>query len=64
MPGASTFCSADHDPTVGSEIQKTRQCIIVLPRRFGCHRGSARLGAVDQPTLHMTLAVLRETFEE
>ncbi|MGH7080605.1 MAG: type II toxin-antitoxin system PemK/MazF family toxin [Acetobacteraceae bacterium] len=94
------------DPTVGSEIQKTRPCLIVSPaemhdhlrtvtvapmttgnrpapyripvafqgktglilldqiRTLGKQRLVRRLGAIAPHTLNLTLAALRETFEE
>jgi mRNA interferase MazF len=94
------------DPTVGSEIQKTRPCVIVSPPEMhdylrtvtvapmttGSHpapyrislrfrrknglilldqlrtldkqRMVRRLGMVDATTLNLTLAALREMFEE
>jgi mRNA interferase MazF len=94
------------DPTVGSEIQKTRPCLIVSPaemhdylrtvtvaplttgnrpapyripvvfqgknglilvdqiRTLDKQRLVRRLGAVPRRTLGLTLAALRETFEE
>jgi mRNA interferase MazF len=94
------------DPTQGSEINKTRPCLVVsppelhdhlrtvtvapmmtgsrpapfrVPVRFGGKSGLIvldqirtldksrlirRLGAVTRPTLMITLAVLRELFEE
>ena len=94
------------DPTVGSEIQKTRPCLIVSPAEMHDHlrtitvapmtpgsrpapyripaefqgrsslilldqirildkqRLVRRLGAVAPHTLRLTLAALRETFEE
>ena len=94
------------DPTVGSEIQKTRPCVIVSPPEMHDHlrtvtvapmttgsraapyrvplrfrrknglilldqlrtldkqRLVRRLGVVDAGTLRMTLATLREMFEE
>ena len=94
------------DPTVGSEIQKTRPCVIVSPPEMHDHlrtvtvapmttgsraapyrvplrfrrknglilldqlrtldkqRPARRLGVVDAGTLRMTLAALREMFEE
>jgi mRNA interferase MazF len=94
------------DPTIGSEIQKTRPCVIISPpelhdflrtvtvapmttgsrrapyriplrfrgkdglilldqlRTLDRQRLIRRLGAVSNSTLHATLAVLREMFEE
>ena len=94
------------DPTIGSEIQKTRPCVIIsplemhdylrtvtvapmttgshpapyrIPLRFRRRNGLIlldqlrtldrlrlvrRLGAVDAKTLSLTLATLREMFEE
>ena len=94
------------DPTIGSEIQKTRPCVIIsppemhdylrtvtvapmttgshpapyrIPLRFRRRNGLIlldrlrtldrlrlvrRLGAVDAKTLSLTLAALREMFEE
>ncbi len=94
------------DPTIGSEIQKTRPCVIIspsemneflrtltvapmttgsrpapyrIPLRFRGKEGLIlldqlrtldrqrlvrRLGAVSGNTLHLTLAALREMFEE
>ena len=94
------------DPTIGSEIQKTRPCVIIsppemhdylrtvtvapmttgshpapyrIPLRFRRRNGLIlldqlrtldklrlvqRLGALDEKTLSLTLAALREMFEE
>ena len=67
------------DPTVGSEIKKSRPCVVVSPLTHGGKRGLIlldqvravdkvrlvkKLGAVSAKTLAATLKTLREVFAE
>lgn len=52
------------DPTRGSEIRKTRPCLIVSLRTVDQQRLLDRLGTIAPETLTTVLSVLRELFEE
>lgn len=65
------ICLVNLDPTVGSEIKKSRPCVVVSPaelndnlRTVDKERLTKRLGVVSAKPLTATLATLQELFTE
>jgi mRNA-degrading endonuclease toxin of MazEF toxin-antitoxin module len=68
-PGRFDIVLVDLDPTLGSEIRKTRPCLVVSPDEMNRHirtvdkaRLIRRLGTADQETARAVAHTLVEMF--
>ena len=52
------------DPTVGSEIRKTRSCVVVSPAEIQDHLDRDRRAHVHQESECTVLSTLQEVFTE